>query len=147
MLLAITQNASKTASSVQRTKPIRRMTSSSTTAEGGAVYGMHALEKSGFSSISVGAGSDLTAIGFGDFTQFGSHILAGNDNLKDIWFSGAFAAYSGRTFAADAFADVPENVTIHVAESLSEADRAGFKSKLEEAGMPATAVYEYYSFR
>lgn len=89
----------------------------------------------------------LTAVSFGSVVEWHSQILDGNPDLADIWFSGDIVIRGSDKFQPDTFQGVPENVTVHLPDSLTDSERSSVRSVLEGAGMPASASYEYYSYR
>ncbi len=50
-------------------------------------------------------------------------------------------------YQADTFADIPENVTVHLPESFTEEERAKVEAGLKAHGIPESAVFKYYSLR
>ena len=84
----------------------------------------------------------------------GSKILEGNKVLKDIWFCtpivdeiNAVNDYGKDYFQADTFEGIPENVTVHLPDSIAEDLRSGLEDSLRAHGIPKGATFEYYSYR
>ena len=93
-------------------------------------------------------GSDFTEAYFrgncGDGT--GARILDGNTALTDIWFTSQLLFDEGK-YDAEAFAGIPENVTVHLPDSMTDEQRAWAENYLHSISIPETAVFDYYSFR
>ena len=72
-----------------------------------------------------------------------ARFLAGCDKLTDLWFSGAIVdEISCGYFDAEAFAGIPDGVTVHIPEGLEGAEEA-----LHSCGLPDTAVFATYTLR
>ena len=93
-------------------------------------------------------GSDFTEAFFrgncGDGT--GARILDGNTALTDIWFTTQLLFDEGK-YDPQAFAGIPENVTVHLPDSMTEEQRAWAENFLHSISIPESATFEYYSFR
>ncbi len=76
----------------------------------------------------------------------GARILEGNDELSDIWFTTQLLFDEGN-YDAEAFAGIPENVTVHLPESMTDEQKTWCQDYLHSVGVPESAVFEYYSFR
>jgi len=85
----------------------------------------------------------------------GSRILAGNTALKDIWFTTAIMdeiddsnAIDGVPhYQPDTFEGIPDDVTVHLPESIPSDARAGVEDGLRAHGIPSGATFTYYSLR
>ena len=96
------------------------------------------------------ANKGLTAVCFpGTMADgFGSRIFEGNDGLTDIWYNTVIATeYDRGCYAADTFAGIPDGVTVHLPVSIDEGIRADVEAALRAAGLPDSAVFDYYSLR
>ena len=97
------------------------------------------------------AGKGLTSFffrgQFGDGT--GARILKDNPDLKDIWFNMSILdeANRGNRFDKEAFAGVPEKVTVHLPASLTDDERKKVGDFLHSVGMPSGCSFDYYDFR
>ena len=97
------------------------------------------------------AGKGLTSFFFrgmfGDGT--GARILKDNPDLKDIWFNMSILdeANRGNRFDKEAFAGVPENVTVHLPASMTDDERKKVGDFLHSVGMPSGCSFDYYDFR
>ncbi len=103
-------------------------------------------------SIAEGAfaGKGITSAYFrgncGDGT--GARVLADNPDLKDIWFNMQVLYDADKSiYDPAAFEGVPENVTVHLPESLNDEQRGKVEEFLHSVGIPAGASFEYYSLR
>ena len=98
----------------------------------------------------VFAGTGAVAAYFrGSFwSGVGAEVLAGCDNLKDIWFNSSITdELADGNFSEQAFVGVPDGVVVHLPASLTEEQQAAVKDGLLTCGMPGTAVFETYSLR
>ena len=85
----------------------------------------------------------------------GSRILDGDTALTDIWFNylildeidGTNSTSGIPYYQADSFAGIPENVTVHLPASFTDAERAAVEASLHAHGIPAGASFDYYSLR
>ena len=85
----------------------------------------------------------------------GSRILAGNTALKDIWFTTAIMdeiddgnAIDGVPhYQPDTFEGIPDDVTVHLPESIPDDARSGVEDGLRAHGIPSGATFTYYSLR
>ena len=97
------------------------------------------------------AGKGLTTVffrcQFGDGT--GARILKDNPGLKDIWFNMAVLeeADRGNRFDKEAFAGVPDDVTVHLPASLTDDERKKVEDFLHSVGMPSGCSFDYYNRR
>ncbi|MBO6106491.1 MAG: hypothetical protein J6P32_02725, partial [Stomatobaculum sp.] len=97
------------------------------------------------------AGKGLTSFFFrgmfGDGT--GARILKDNPDLKDIWFNMSILdeANRGNRFDKEAFAGVPDDVTVHLPASLTGDERKKVEDFLHSIGMPSGCSFDYYDFR
>ena len=84
---------------------------------------------------------------FGDGT--GARILKDNPDLKDIWFNMAilFEADRADIFDKEAFAGVPDDVTVHLPASLTGDERKKVEDFLHAIGMPSGCTFDYYDLR
>lgn len=93
-------------------------------------------------------GTGVTSLTFtGSIYGIGSRILEDCEALTDLWFNAHVLLYSGDSFAADAFEGIPAGVTVHLPASLTDEERGEAETILRELGLPADAVFDYYSFR
>ena len=85
----------------------------------------------------------------------GSRILTGNTALKDIWFN-TLVLFEIDTanetsgiayYQPDTFAGIPEDVTVHLPDSIPEDKRSGLEDSLRAHGIPSGAAFTYYSLR
>ena len=76
----------------------------------------------------------------------GARILDGNTALTDIWFTTQLLFDEGR-YDPQAFAGIPENVTVHLPDSMTGEQRAWAENFLHSISIPESAAFDYYSFR
>ena len=92
--------------------------------------------------------SDFTEAFFrgncGDGT--GARILDGNTALTDIWFTTQLLFDEGK-YDPEAFAGIPEDVTVHLPDSMTDEQRAWAENFLHSISIPESASFDYYSFR
>ena len=97
------------------------------------------------------AGSGVRSVTLHSYVrEMGSKVFDGCQDLTDLWFSTDIVRCTepdAYDFAADAFAGVPAGVTIHVPACLTDEERGNVESYLKGAGLPDTAVFDYYSLR
>ena len=96
------------------------------------------------------AGKDFVSAFFrgnlGDGT--GARILKDNPELKDIWFNMQVLYDAEKdTYSKEAFAGIPEDVTVHLPASLTDEQRSKVEDFLHGIGIPAGAAFEYYDLR
>ena len=85
----------------------------------------------------------------GDLDGIGSRIFEGCSQLKDLWFSSVIAYYATVEgwCPADAFAGLPQGITVHLPASLNDEEQAAVKAFLQKSGLPDSAVFTSYSLR
>ncbi len=76
----------------------------------------------------------------------GARILEGNTALRDIWFTTQLLFDEGN-YDPEAFVGIPENVTVHLPDSMTEEQRAWAENYLHSIGIPESAAFAYYSLR
>ena len=78
----------------------------------------------------------------------GARILKDNPELKDIWFNMQVLFDAEKdTYSKEAFAGVPEDVTVHLPASLTDEQRSKVEDFLHGIGIPSSASFEYYDLR
>ena len=81
----------------------------------------------------------------------GEKIFNECENLIDIWFSTQLlsdaATEPGVCYGSDTFTGVPEDVTVHLPESMTDDERKTAQEYLESCGMPEGVKYDFYSLR
>ena len=78
----------------------------------------------------------------------GARILKDNPELKDIWFNMQVLFDAEKdTYSKEAFAGVPEDVTVHLPASLTDEQRSKVEEFLHGIGIPSGASFEYYDLR
>ncbi|MBQ7534372.1 MAG: leucine-rich repeat domain-containing protein [Stomatobaculum sp.] len=78
----------------------------------------------------------------------GARILKDNPDLADIWFNMQVLPDSEKNYYnKEAFAGVPENVTVHLPASLTDQQRKQVEDFLHGIGIPAGAAFDYYGIR
>ena len=97
------------------------------------------------------AGSGIRSITLHSYVrEMGSGVFDGCQDLTDIWFTTDILRCSepdAYDFASDAFAGVPDDVTVHVPACLTDAERNTVEDFLRSAGMPGSVTYDYYSLQ
>ncbi len=75
-----------------------------------------------------------------------ANVFADSAGLTDLWFSGAVSyQLSIEGVAAGCFYGLPDNITVHLPARIEEEERAGIEEKLHNKGIPASAVFDYYT--
>ena len=98
------------------------------------------------------AGSEITgAVLHGDIYEIRSRVFDGCDSLKDIWITNQALRwvkdYADR-MSADAFAGIPDSVTVHMPASFTAEEQASVEQFLKEKmGMPAGAVFDTFNLK
>lgn len=81
----------------------------------------------------------------------GENIFNGCSDLRDIWFSSQILYDAdtdpGVCYGSDTFKGVPEDVTVHLPESMTDAERKIAQDYLRSCGMPEGAKYDFYNLR
>ncbi len=88
----------------------------------------------------------ITEVYTGRILEIGSNAFDGCTALKSIWLTAEWVDNTDN-FHANAFAGVPEDITIHVPESWTEGELSKVKSAMIGAGLPESASFETYSLR
>ena len=88
----------------------------------------------------------VTEIYVGRCLEIGSNAFDGCTALKSLWLTSEWVDNT-QNFKANAFAGVPEDITIHVPESWTDGDLSKVKSAMIGAGLPESASFETYSLR
>lgn len=75
-----------------------------------------------------------------------ANAFAESADLTDLWFSGAVSyQMSIEGFMAGCFYGLPDDITVHLPARIEEADRAALEETLHNKGIPASAVFDYYT--
>ncbi|MBR7057602.1 MAG: leucine-rich repeat domain-containing protein, partial [Stomatobaculum sp.] len=78
----------------------------------------------------------------------GARILKDNPDLKDIWFNMQVLFDAEKdTYSKEAFAGVPDDVTVHLPASLTGDERKKVEDFLHAIGMPSGCTFDYYDLR
>ena len=97
------------------------------------------------------AGSGIRSVTLHSYVrEMGSGVFDGCQDLTDIWFTTDILRCSepdAYDFASDAFAGVPDDVTVHVPACLTDTERNTVEDFLRSAGMPGSVTYDYYSLQ
>lgn len=96
----------------------------------------------------AGQGNVSAYLRGGFWEGIGAGVFSGCENLHDIWFNNVVTedlAYG--LYSEQAFAGLPDDVTVHLPESLTEEQRSTVEDGLRACGLPETVVFETYSLR
>ncbi len=91
--------------------------------------------------------SSLTSIVIpGSCYTIESNAFSGSSSLKDIYLSGVFTNFLDEDhLQKDAFAGLPDDVTVHLSSRLSDSDRSDIEAALKAAGLSESAKFDTYS--
>lgn len=91
--------------------------------------------------------SNFTAVYFtGEITTIRANAFSGSNLLEDMWFTTtAIKLTKDGALTGTSFDGLPDDITIHLPATLSEADKKDIEDAFHDAGISDSATFDYYS--
>lgn len=93
------------------------------------------------------ADSNFTAVYFtGEITTIRANAFSGSDQLMDMWFTTtAIKLTKDGALSGTSFDGLPDDITVHLPATLSDADRSDIEDAFHDAGLSESATFDYYT--